>query len=130
MKGEETAPSKYSSAASASTEGAKGRAVGDRDTLRVGELGSEVDPIQRLPPGQPMPAVDEGERSPERGPGIVGRRLDEHMLERPLAQDAPVQHAVQCDAAGEAQVPRRHAAVEEAKERERRLLDDPLERGC
>jgi hypothetical protein len=36
--------------------------------------------------------------------GVAGGRLHKQALERPLARDAPVGHAVERDAAGQAQV--------------------------
>ena len=46
------------------------------------------------------------ERRAERAAGIAGRRLDPDVVERALAQQLAVGHAVQRDAAGQAEIAR------------------------
>ncbi len=49
---------------------------------------------------------------PQRAAGVAGRRLDPDVLERPLAQQPPVGHAVERHAAGHAQVLRARRSVD------------------
>ena len=67
--------------------------------------------------------------APSAPPGVAGRRLDPEPLERPLAQQPAVGHAVQRDAAGQAQVrARRSAACTCRAIREHDLLGHGLDR--
>ena len=73
----------------------------------------------------PMP----GElRHAERAAGVAGRGLDPELLERALAQQPAVAHAVERDAAGEAEPVEPGLAVHRARHAEHDLLGHDLDR--
>ncbi len=67
------------------------------------------------------------QRRAQRTAGIAGRRLDPDVLERPFAQDAAIGHAVERDAAGQAQVVRLELVVNGARQAQHDLLGHRLD---
>ena len=101
--------------------------------LIVGEAGSEeraqLPVVGRRRSGVVEQLVPDEERDPQRSPGIARRRLDPDVVERPLAQDAAVADAVECDPACQTQVPLAGLPVYVTGGREHDLLGDQLNRG-
>ena len=69
------------------------------------------------------------QRRAQRGARVPGGRLDPDLLERPLAQQPGVGHAVERDAARHRQTALAGLAVQPASEVEQHVLDGPLDRG-
>jgi hypothetical protein len=106
-----------------------------------GPAGSEVHgagerrrpgPQERALERREPPPVETGEGiggRPRRGPVVAGRGADPDLLERPLPRNPAVRHAVQGDAAGQAEAGETRRVVDVADHPQQGLLDVRLERG-
>ncbi len=72
--------------------------------------------------------MPQAERHADGAPGVAGRRLNPHLLERSFPQDAAVADAVERNAAGQAQVAQTGLAMREAGHLQHHLLGDHLDR--
>ena len=72
--------------------------------------------------------VPDEQRHAQRAAGVPRRRLDPDVVERPLAQDAPVADAVERDAAGQAELAQPGLGVDVARRPQHRLLGNRLDR--
>src|SRR5262249_31341250 len=62
------------------------------------------------------------ERGPQRASGIAGRWLNPQVVERPFAQEPPVGYAIQCHAAGQAELRLPRQPVRGARHAQHHLL--------
>ena len=70
--------------------------------------------------------IPDEQRGAERAARIAGSRLNPDVIERPLAQDPPVTHAVQRDAAGQHKFLQSGEAMRLARHPQHRLLGNQL----
>ena len=108
-------------------------ALEKRLDLLGGELGPEVGPLHcvlagRHGPGPLLVAVPDELRDTQRPARVAGGRLDPEPLERPLAQDAPIRHAIQRHPAREAEILHSGIAVQRARHAQHDLLAHHLHR--
>jgi hypothetical protein len=71
--------------------------------------------------------VPDEEGGPQRASRVAGGRLDPDVLERALAEQLAVRHAVQRDASGEHQVPQPGLPVDVAAHAEHGVLGERLD---
>ena len=97
----------------------------DRTEVGAAHAVAAVAARARLIQGQ----VVGGQRRAERATGIAGGRLYPDMLEGPVAQHLAVGHAVECHAAGQAQVLHARLRAQCARHTQHGLFRDGLYRG-
>ncbi len=103
------------------------RRVEGRLDLRAPVLLAPRGVFHHEPARPPEDGVIAPERRAERAARVARRRLDVHLLERALPEDAAVGHAVERDAAGHAEARQARPAVYVARHPEDDLLDDRLD---